>query len=202
MLRATGSGRRALRTAFDPRRSALLVLDLQSCFLDPEAHAFVPSAPAILPGIQALAQAYRQKSLPVIFTRHANTTADAGQMSAWWRELITPHDPQSAVVAALDVGDSLVLPKTQYDAFYGTSLDAELRRRRVSQVVITGVMTHLCCESTARTAFMRGFQVFFPVDGTATYNQDFHRASLLNLGHGFATLSLVSEILDALGEAR
>jgi isochorismate hydrolase len=96
----------------------------------------------------------------------------------------------------------MILPKTQYDAFYGTSLEAELRRYAVDQVVISGVMTHLCCETTARAAFVRGFQVFFLVDGTATYNQDFHRASLLNLSHGFATLSLVSEILAALQEAR
>ena len=187
---------------YEPGHSALLVLDMQAYFLEPESHAYIPSAPAILPGIQALVQAFQQKDLPVIFTRHANTPSDAGGMAAWWRELIDVRSPLSGIVAQLDTRSGLVLPKTQYDAFYATPLEAELRRRQVTQVVVSGVMTHLCCETTARAAFVRGFRVFFLVDGTATYNQDFHRASLLNLSHGFATLSLVSEILDALQEAR
>jgi isochorismate hydrolase len=59
-------------------------------------------------------------------------------------------------------------------------------------------MAHLCCETTARSAFTRGFEVFFLVDGTASYNRDFHQASLLNLAHGFATLLLTGEALAAL----
>jgi isochorismate hydrolase len=59
-------------------------------------------------------------------------------------------------------------------------------------------MTHLCCETTARSAFMRGLQVFIAVDGTATYSEAFHRASLLNLSHGFALPVLVDEILERL----
>ena len=60
--------------------------------------------------------------------------------------------------------------------------------------MIAGVLTHLCCETTARSAFVRGFKVFFTVDGTATYYEDFHRATLLNLSHGFAVPVLVDDI--------
>jgi bifunctional isochorismate lyase / aryl carrier protein len=56
-------------------------------------------------------------------------------------------------------------------------------------------MTHLCCETTARSAFMRGFEVFFTMDGTATYNEQLHRASLLTLSHGFALPVLMDELL-------
>jgi bifunctional isochorismate lyase/aryl carrier protein len=56
-------------------------------------------------------------------------------------------------------------------------------------------MTHLCCETTARAAFVRGFDVFFLVDGTATYNQDYHQATLLNLAHGVAVLTDVNKII-------
>jgi isochorismate hydrolase len=59
-------------------------------------------------------------------------------------------------------------------------------------------MTHLCCETTARSAFMRGFAVFCLVDGMATYTAAFHQAALLNLAHGFSTLLLVDEALKAL----
>ena len=56
-------------------------------------------------------------------------------------------------------------------------------------------MANLCCESTARAAFMRGFEVFFTIDGTAANNKDFHMASLLNLSYGFAIPILTKEIL-------
>jgi isochorismate hydrolase len=58
-------------------------------------------------------------------------------------------------------------------------------------------MTHLCCETTARSAFIQGYVVFFVVDGTATYTESFHRGSLLSLSHGFAVPILVDEILGA-----
>jgi bifunctional isochorismate lyase/aryl carrier protein len=59
-------------------------------------------------------------------------------------------------------------------------------------------MTHLCCETTARAAFTRGFQVFFPIDGSATYTREFHLATLRNLGHGFASLVTVQSLMAVL----
>ncbi len=190
-----GAHRRGL--PFTPTHSALLVLDMQSYFLDPASHAYIPSAAAILPGIKALIQAYRSQHLPVIFTRHANTLQDAGMMSVWWRDRITLDNPLSQIAPELDVADSPVILKTQYDAFYNTALEAMLRQAGVVRVLVSGVMAHLCCETTARSAFGRDFEVFFLVDGTATYNPGFHQASLLNLAHGFASLLLVSEALAA-----
>jgi isochorismate hydrolase len=61
-------------------------------------------------------------------------------------------------------------------------------------------MTHLCCETTARAAFTRGLQVWFTIDGTATYNEEHHFSTLLNLAHGFATPVTVTEVLAALPE--
>lgn len=181
---------------FAPVASVLLVLDLQNYFLDPASHAFLPAAPAILPGVVRLTQAYVQKNLPVILTQHQNTPQDAGQMARWWRDLPAPNSPWAAIIADLQPPPGPVLPKTQYDAFYQTELHALLQQRGVGQVVICGVMTHLCCETTARAAFMRGFEVFFCADGTATVNAAHHRAALLNLAHGFATPVLVHEILE------
>ena len=194
-------GQRARRLErFAPAQSALLVLDMQDYFIEAASHAWVPSAAAILPGIQALVEAYQGRGWPVIFTQHLNTPADAGQMAAWWRELLTAENPLSQVTPQLEPAQGQVIPKNQYDAFYATPLEARLRKLGVSQVVVCGLMTHLCCETTARSAFVRGFEVFFCVDGTATYNEDFHRASLLNLAHGFAALALVKELLQVIGE--
>ncbi|MCS7010611.1 MAG: cysteine hydrolase, partial [Anaerolineales bacterium] len=170
-------------------------------FLTPSSHAFIPSAPAVLPGLNRLIRAYSQRGLPVFLSRHLNTPENAGLMASWWRELITPANPLSELDPRLEREGSIELQKTRYDAFFDTPLETLLRERGVEQVVIGGVMTHLCCETTARSAFMRGFQVFFLVDGTATYTEAFHRASLLTLTHGFAVPVLVGDILEALEDA-
>ena len=165
--------------------SALLVLDMQDYFLREESHAFIPSASAIIPNIQQLIDSFHAANRPVIFTRHVNSDADAGMMSRWWRDVIRADSPVSAITVFDTIKDP-VIEKRQYDAFYKSTLEDILRGRGVEQVIITGVMTHLCCETTARSAFVRGFEVFFCVDGTATYSEELHRASLLNLSHGFA----------------
>ena len=181
-------------------QAALLVLDMQSYFLEPGSHAFVPSAQAILPGILSLIEGFSNQKLPVIFSQHVNTPENAGSMGTWWADLIQVGDPSSAIIPQLKEKVKLLIQKNQYDAFFQTTLNSLLHHNRVSQVVICGVMTHLCCETTARSAFMHGFEVFFPVDGSATYNLAFHQAALLNLAHGFATITTVAEILKLLNE--
>ena len=179
-------------------RSALLVLDMQRYFLEPDSHAYVPSARATLPNILAMVDAFASKARPVIFTRHLNTPQDAAMMSEWWRDMITGDSDLSEITGVLDTSKGGVLEKSQYDAFYNTTLEEMLQREGVTQLVISGVLTHLCCETTARSAFVRGFEVFFTVDGTATYNQEFHMASLQNLSHGFATPVLVRAVLASI----
>jgi isochorismate hydrolase len=123
-------------------------------------------------------------------------------MATWWRDLLTEENPLSAITSELDRKHGVTLVKTQYDAFYNTPLAELLRNRQVKQVVIGGVMTHLCCETTARSAFVHGFEIFFLIDGTASYTEAHHRAALLNLSHGFAAPVLVDEIINACQEAK
>ncbi len=189
---------RDTRLPYHPRESALLVLDMQEYFLTPASHAFVPSAPAIVAGIARLIEACTSSGRPIIFTQHVNTEGDAGMMSVWWKDMITAENAYHRIIPEFDLTRGTLIQKTQYDAFYQTRLEQTLTEHAVRQVVICGVMTHLCCETTARSAFMRGFTVFFPVDGTATYNLDFHRATLTNLAHGFACVVLMKDILQAL----
>jgi bifunctional isochorismate lyase/aryl carrier protein len=184
--------------SFNPECAALLVLDMQAYFLNESSHAFIPSAAAILPRIQALDQGFKSRNLPIIYTRHINSPEDAGMMAAWWKELITSDHPLNQIIPELILLADRVMTKTQYDSFYGTNLEEILRGEKVRQVLISGVMTHLCCAMTACSAFMRGFEVFFLVDATATYSEKFHRATLLNLSHGFAVPVLTSEILREL----
>ncbi|MEN8240971.1 MAG: isochorismatase family protein [Chloroflexota bacterium] len=180
------------------RKMALLGLDLQEYFLNPDSHAFVPSAPAIIPNVTALTQAFQAGGLPVIYTQHLNQPENAGMMAEWWQDLITPGHPRAGLSPELGLDGADVIQKTQYDAFYQTDLADRLRAQDVEDLVICGVMTHLCCETTARSAFVRGFRVWFMVDATASYNAEFHLGALRNLAHGFVSPVLTAEVLSAL----
>ncbi|HUT97872.1 MAG TPA: isochorismatase family protein [bacterium] len=190
LLRAADGYRREPPRKLSADETALLILDMQRCFLEEGSHAFVPGAPAIIPQINALAAAFKN----VVLTRHTNTRENAGAMGRWWRDLIEDGDPMGELDPRLDAR-GLVIVKTQYDAFYGTDLEKILRERGVCNVVVSGVMTHLCCGTTARSAFVRGFDVYLPVDATATYTEALHRASLLTLSHGFAVPLLTCDLL-------
>jgi isochorismate hydrolase len=186
------------RAALTLEHSALLVIDMQEYFLDPASHACVPSARDALTAIRSLIAGFSRHGRPIVFTRHLNTAENAGMLGKWWADLITRENPLSEISPELDVSPGTVVEKTQYDAFHGTSLEETLRERGVTRLVICGLVTHLCCETTARSAFVRGFEVVFAADGTASYGEAFHLASLLNLSHGFATPMFVQDILAAL----
>jgi isochorismate hydrolase len=189
---------RIQKLEFKPAYSALLVLDMQSYFLDVSSHAYIPSAGAILDGILQLIEAYNARQMPIFFSQHINTADNAGMMSVWWKDLITSDNPLHRIIPEIDLSVGSLIQKNQYDVFCRTPLDEMLHARGVTQVVICGVMTHLCCETTARSAFMNGFEVFFPVDGTATYNLAYHRSSLVNLAHGFASLVFIKDLLESI----
>ena len=174
---------------FDISNAALLIMDMQAYFLGEDSHAFVPDAPAIVPGLASLARRFGAAGRPVIMTRHSNTAEDAGMMEEWWEDLLEPESSEAALEPLLEELSTDVVAKAQYDAFYHTDLEKILRSSGSEQVVVTGVMTHLCVETTARSAFVRGFAVFLPADGTATYNREYHAASLLNLSHGTAAIT-------------
>lgn len=186
--------RKPHKIKFAPERSALLIMDMQKYFLDKNSHAFLPSALPIIPKIEELRDSYLKANLPVIFTRHINNQHNAKMLKEWWSDLITEDNLLSEITEELFYPEATVIKKSQYDAFYQTNLEDLLRHKKITQVLITGVMTHLCCETTARSAFVRGFKVFFTIDGTATENEEFHWATLLNLSHGFAISVLIEEI--------
>jgi bifunctional isochorismate lyase/aryl carrier protein len=183
-----------------PERSALLVIDMQRYFLDSESHAYIPSAVPVVPRIRELAGRFNERGLPVVLTRHVNTERNAGMLARWWIDMIREDDPLSEIIEELAGLGNVVVKKTQYDAFHMTELEQVLKERGVDRLVIGGVVAHLCCETTARSAFVRGFEVLFLVDGTAAYDEDFHRATVLNLAHGFAVPVLADDVMHHLGE--
>ncbi|MCX6163892.1 MAG: isochorismatase family protein [Ignavibacteriae bacterium] len=182
------------RVSFDLRDSALLVIDMQNYFTEDASHAFIPAAKTIIKPINKLISLFRDNDKSIIFTRHINTVENANMLSKWWSDIITEGE-MSEISNKFDIKGSKILVKSQYDAFYQTELASYLVSRGIKKLVITGVATHLCCETTARSAFVRGFEVFFPVDCTATYEESFHLATLRNLSHGFAHIVKSSDLI-------
>ena len=193
---------RDLRLTFSPKDSTLLVIDMQKYFLDESSHAYIPLGSAILENIRKLVTAFQAIDRPVLYTRHALLEDEpAGMMDRWWDDVIRVGDPLSEIAPELvPTSDNGVIRKTRYNAFIGTSLEEKLRATRTEALVITGVMTHLCCESTARDAFMRDYSVYFVVDGTATSSEDLHLSSLKTLTDGFATPATTEEVLSWMRE--
>ena len=190
--------KRIKKQEFVPQKSALIVIDMQKYFCEENSHAYIPSVTAIIPKIKLLVADYKAKNLPVIFTRHLNTSENAGMMNKWWREIISPEDERSKIISEFNTENFCIIEKSQYDAFYDTGLENLLIKTGISQLVITGVMTDLCCETTARSAFVRGFETFLPIDCTAAYNEIFHTSSFINLAHGFSNITFANKISDKL----
>jgi nicotinamidase-related amidase len=186
------------RMRFAPAKAALLVVDMQNFFLNPDSPTYTCGGVAVLPNVKKLVRAFRKAGRPVIFTRHVHHPGriDAGIMEWWWEGMCVEGTPESEIHPALAPrrGEKVVL-KHRYSAFYNTDLETVLRCLKAGQLVITGVMTNLCCESTARDAYFRDFEVFFPADATATVSEEMHMASLLNLAFGFALVTSTGRLL-------
>lgn len=184
------------------REMALLVVDMQHYFLDPSEHAFIPSSEAVMPNIKTLMKLCHRLKVPVILTRHINSEEDAGMMGIRWKELIKKDDHRSEIHEdLLEIGGE-ILEKSQFDAFYKTDLENRLKEKGIKQLIICGVMTNLCCETTARSAFVRGFEVVMPVDATAAYNYEFHLATFLNLAYMFNRPLKTHTLLQSIGKDR
>ncbi len=184
---------RERKTVINPKQACLLVIDLQNYFKR--------IAQPVLGNILKVIQSCRKADLPIVFTQHGHTdpSSDGGTLGDWWGELIVAgtEDWKFLPEISIDEGD-IILQKKRYSAFFETDLDEKLRSKGVKDVIISGVMTNLCCETTARDAFMRDYRVFMLIDGTATRKGDLHLATLKNLGFGFAYLLTCDELIQGL----
>lgn len=184
--------------AFSLPDCALLVIDMQEFFLDPQSPTFTCGGVPIVENIQKLQNRFRAAHRPVIFTKHVHHPQgiDAGIMEWWWEGMCIEGSPESEVHEALaPLPGEKVVCKHRYSAFYNTDLETVLRVQGIKQLVITGVMTNLCCESTARDAYFRDYEIFFVADGTGSITEEMHLGSLLNLGFGFAQIVPTAKLL-------
>lgn len=185
----------------DSKRSCLLVIDMQNYFLDQASPSFIPAGLTVLPNVARLIKSFRERKLPVIYTAHVHKSKelDGGILGWWWEGMIIENTKDAEIHLDLaPLAEEKVVYKHRYSAFYNTDLETVLRCLDVRDLLITGVMTNLCCESTARDAYFRDHRVFFLMDAAATLTEELHLATLRNLAYGFAYVTDTQKIVQDL----
>jgi len=193
-----------------PARTALINVDMQRCFVEGSPLA-APEGPALVERVNRLARACREAGMLVVHTRiwMQKDRSDVGVMGdlvpAFIVDLYTEGEESAELPEALEVGPSdVILNKPRYGAFHRTDLEAILRARGIDTLIISGIATNICCDTTAREAAQHDFRVLFLSDGTATKEMNgvpadtLQRATLASLGVVFAQITTIDEVLEKL----
>jgi nicotinamidase-related amidase len=206
---STGEG---LAAWIAPSRTAVLVIDIQVDFASPEGALgqYVDMA-VVQPAVAAaerLVDAARAAGTPVVFLG-LFTTPETDSPS--WKERMRRRggdpDNESALCREGDVGsnfygpqpgpDELVVKKARYSGFVGTKLDAWLKASGVDTLVVAGLTTECCVDSTVRDAFSLDYHVFVAADACAAYEPEIHAASLKVMELNSAILTDTAAIAHA-----
>lgn len=181
-----------------PDKCALLVVDMLRYFADPGGRVYLPSTRAVIPAIRKLLHHWRDLGGTVVFTQHCHQgPEDLGMLGKFFGDYISCGEEDSKIIEELSpVEGEKVIRKNTYDSFYGTGLEEYLESRSAEQVLITGVLTQMCCETTARSAFVRGFEVHVAADALTTSSERLHVNSLLGMATCCAVITRSSRILE------
>jgi len=195
-------------------KPALLIVDMQNDFVRVGAPMEVPQARETISQHQQLIQCFRKSHLPIVYTRFL-----AGDRRLLWEFSPQLEPPTLACHAGhqrfyADVHKTLdcaavideiapqpedtIIDKLGYGAFHGTKLDDTLRRLAVESLVVSGTVTQICVEETAREAFHHGYKTTLVSDAVSSYLPDLHAAALKNFSLKFGWVSTTREVLHAL----
>jgi nicotinamidase-related amidase len=196
---------------------ALVIVDMQNDFVREGAPMEVPDARVTIPQHQQLIAAFRKAELPIIYTRFL-----AGPSRTLLYEWSPQLEPPTLACQRgylrhfADVGKTLdcadvieeiypqpgdyIIDKYGYGAFHSTNLHDTLRSLGVDSLIMTGTVTQICVEETARGAFHHGYRTTVVSDAVSSYIPDLHAATLKNFAHKFGWVSTTHEVLQALSE--
>ncbi|WP_104167951.1 cysteine hydrolase family protein [Arthrobacter sp. SX1312] len=179
-------------------RPALLVIDVQQGF-DDSAFWGERDNPACEDNIAALVTHWRRQDWPVVFVQHDSDNPDSP---------LSPSRPGHAFKDILTGTPDLLVHKSVNSSFYGTpDLHGWLQAEDIAQVVICGITTNHCCETTARMAGNLGYDTYFAIDATHTFDrrtpdgdpvpaETLSIVTATNLHDEFATVLTTSALLD------
>ncbi|MGP4016954.1 cysteine hydrolase family protein [Saccharopolyspora sp. 5N708] len=189
--------------------TALLVIDMQNGFCHPDGS--LPRAGTVLPGVAeavresaGLIQECRRERIPVIYTRHV-WRADfidappkaVAMLNLADRPLVRGTWDADVVDELRPQDDEIVLDKNRFDAFLYTDLEVVLRALGVRRLLVCGVVTSICVESTVRSAQQRDFEVIVASDCTAAPAGQ-HEPSLAVMAYLFATVAPWRQVMSEL----
>ena len=207
-------GRLNAYESLTPSKSALVVVDMQDYFVKDGMPSCVPGGRAIVPNINRLAQAVRAaKGLVVWIQTEVPADADdwanrreATSPEVWSsrRELLARNGEGFAIFPALDVRpDDPIVIKIRYSAFipHPSELDTLLKERGIDTLLITGVATSTCCDSTARDASMWGLRTIMVSDGNADRTEALHRHTLGKFLVSFGDVQSTDQLIGKLAAA-
>jgi nicotinamidase-related amidase len=213
----------------DPATTALLIVDMQRFCADLDygvgehiggrateagRYYFDRLADTVIPNNQALLALFRAHNMPVVFLTigpESLECAESTPLMAWkWgeRRKLSPRgstfikgtDAHDIIDELRPLADEIVLNKTTGGAFNSTALHQILRNMGIQHVVITGVATNACVESTARGAADLGFWSILVDDACATFDPAMHESTLQNFRTIFGKVKTTREVLDDLAE--
>jgi nicotinamidase-related amidase len=192
----------------EPSRCALVIIDMQNAFVAKGAPFETPGARAMIPRLERLIGCARELQMPIVWTQSDHRPPYGGLMLRKFPAIANEHVLWQGA-PSFDIYPDMLQPcegplehrivKHKFDAFFETDLDAILRYHQVDTVIITGTATNACCESTARSAFMRDYKVVFPSDANATFDEAMHRATLVNIDLLFGRVLTTEELLAEIG---
>jgi len=206
-------GREHVYDNLDPSKTALLVVDMQNAFMLPSvAHTLCPMACTIVPNINRLAQAMRDTGATVVWIKTTYTPETLKEWSTFYQlsrpeqtakraQALAAGSKGHELWAELDAqpGD-LTVEKKRFSAFIqgSSNLNEVLRERGIDTVVVTGTVTGVCCESTARDAMMLNFKTIMVTDGNAAMTDADHNASLANFYLSFGDVMSTDKVIGCL----
>lgn len=194
-------------------RSALVVVDMQNGFCHEDGSFAglgfdVSPLRAAVPGCRTLIDGAHEAGVPVVLTRYVYQPGyvDGGLLpnellpAIKERRCLAAGSWDAEIVEELAPGpEDVVIDKSRYSAFYGTRLEPVLTSLGIRSLVICGVTTNMCVETTARDASQRDYRTFVVEDATGEFDADRHRHSLEAIAFGFGWVVPMREVLEAWG---
>ncbi|MBI3077562.1 MAG: cysteine hydrolase [Deltaproteobacteria bacterium] len=200
---------RTLEEKVAPGNAALIVVDVQNDFCADKGYFAktghdVSMAQAMVPNLQPLIEGARRAGVMVLFVQ---AIYDPVYLAPPWYERNARNKLEmprcltgtwgADFYQVSPLPTETIVRKHRYSAFINTELDLILRSRQIKTVIMTGVATNVCVESTARDAFMKDYYVVFVDDCSATYSKELHEGTLKNIEACFGIVTTSREILGA-----
>ncbi|MDR1033601.1 MAG: cysteine hydrolase [Bifidobacteriaceae bacterium] len=157
-------------------KQAVIVIDMIHDFVD----GVLGSAPAqkIVPDLKSFLEVARKDNVPVIYTNDAHLDEIDNELKLWGNHGIKGTHGGAVVPELTPQAGDFVIEKRRYSAFFGTSLDLLLQELGVTNVILTGVATNICVQSTAMDAFFRNYAITIVRETTASFDPDAEKYAL------------------------